>query len=188
MVQAGIGKRREFFDPFSNQTRLLATIAVALGLFFPVSYSSLQTRPVNWRPITVASRGFTNSAWGLCTVLEIRNHSAAPLKLLHLGYMEFYSQVLNGTGNQFRKPPAGTRLVLKPGQAGLLLLPVSDEGNSWNFYFDFARLGLRTRMAEHIQKSGGIWLRCLPESLTTVSPLHVYFYLSRREARGRFGP
>ena len=91
--------------------------------------------------------------------------------------MEYYRHPVAGSGNTARGYAPGTNFVLQVGQCRGLALPVSEEGESWNVYFDFERTGLRTELADYLQKPRGAWVGFLPQVLFSRGEVELVYYL-----------
>ncbi len=183
MVRALAGK----ISRTPRRTRMLAFVAIALCVAFLFERFLLPNQPARWHPVTVEFCGFTNLQSGKCAIFAIQNQSRQVLKLRDFNYMEYYRRPVLGSGNTNRRYAAGTNFVLHVGQRANLALPVSEEGSSWNVYFEFTCAGLQADVANYLQKSQGAWVRFVPEVLQNTRQIKVIFYLSPFGGRGHGG-
>jgi len=166
---------------------MLAFAAMTLSVAFLLDRFLLPSQPARWRPVTVEFCGFTNLQSGKCAIFAVQNQSRRVLKLKDFNYMEYYQGPVVGSGNTNRRFAAGTNFVLHVGQRANLALPVSQEGSSWNLYFEFAFTGFQAELADYLQKPHGAWLRFVPGILQNTREIKVIFYLSSLADRGHAG-
>src|SRR5258708_30186308 len=183
MVRAGLAK----ISRTPRRTRMLAFVAMALSVAFLFDRFLLPAQPARWHPVTLAFCGFTNLQSGKCAIFAIQNQSRQVLKLRDFNYMEYYRRPVLGSGNTNRRFAAGTNFVFGVGQHANLALPVSEEGSSWNVYFEFAYTGFQAELAHYLQKPHGAWVRFVPEILQNPRQIEVSFYLSSLGDSGHGG-